>query len=544
MKSYLKTTFFLLFAALFVFSCEGSYDSLVGQRLENNPAPDSASGEAGNADFSNYVAIGNSLTAGFMDAALYTDGQQHSMAALIAEQLEYAGAPETFNQPDINSELGFNTSIEPNPQNLGRFKLNTDPSNGPIGPLPTTGGDQIGDYSGNASDLNNFGVPGIIVAQLTESATGGPDPTSPFFNRFYNRFASQPGSSTILQDAISANPSFFSLWIGSNDVLGYAIDGASNQSQLTDQSVFGQAFNGVINALMNNTSANGVVATIPNVLAVPYFQAVQWNVVSFDTSEAQDQQSITNLNQNFAQYNNALDQFRQMGVIDSAEAVQRKVDYEHGSNPVLINDEALTDLCNFDPNIAPYCTARPATSNDLLPLTASEVIGTLANPNNPTSILGVAVPLGDQYVLVPTEIQEIQARIQDFNNTISNAVSQNSNRLALYDAQGGTFADLFGQESGQFNPNDVGIRVDGTLLQPDFTPNGVFSTDGIHPNARGNALLANEFIRTIEDKFGSTIPKVNVLNQPSVQLCSGDCVSQQQPKQVIGNINYDISITR
>jgi hypothetical protein len=74
---------------------------------------------------------------------------------------------------------------------------------------------------------------------------------------------------------------------------------------------------------------------------------------------------------------------------------------------------------------------------------------------------------------------------------------------------------------------ELGIRINGTLLQPDFSPNGVFSTDGVHPNPRGYAILANEFIRVIENNFGATIPRVDVLDLPSVQLCAGDCVSQQ-----------------
>jgi len=86
----------------------------------------------------------------------------------------------------------------------------------------------------------------------------------------------------------------------------------------------------------------------------------------------------------------------------------------------------------------------------------------------------------------------------------------------------GAFADLFGVDG------ELGIRIAGTLLQPDFSPNGVFSTDGIHPNQRGNAILANEIIEVIESKFGAVVPEVDVLNLPSVQLCAGDCVSQQQ----------------
>jgi len=99
----------------------------------------------------------------------------------------------------------------------------------------------------------------------------------------------------------------------------------------------------------------------------------------------------------------------------------------------------------------------------------------------------------------------------------------NSTRIAFHstNAANGTFADLFGLSDGQ-----LGIRVSGTNLAPDFSPNGVFSTDGIHPNQRGNALLVNDVLETVESTFGATLPEVSVLNLPSVQTCAGDCVSQ------------------
>jgi lysophospholipase L1-like esterase len=554
MKSFLKTTFVLLFVASFAFSCENSHDALVDERLEDNPIPDtSVSADPGSADFSNYVAIGNSLTAGFMDAALYNDGQENALPALLAQQLQFAGAPETFNQPDINSELGFNTSVDPNPQDgtvLGRYKLDTSIP----GPSPTIGGDPIEAYSGSASDLNNFGVPGIFVGQLLTSGTGGPQ-SDPAFNPFYARFASSPGSSTILGDAIQAGPSFFTLWIGNNDVLGYAISGASNPTLLNSQADFDTQFNTVINQLMNNTTADGVVANIPNILAVPFFQAIPYNAISLSAEEAQQ------LNQNFGAVNQALDAVAANFPNHSQEEMNaRKVNYQEGTNPILANDPTLDDLEDeFDQleeseaissqqrqALVPYEQSRPLIQSELVTFSAGAVLGTEANPqsDSPTTI-GVVVPLGlnsaaagDEFYLTIQEQTEIETRRAAFNSTIATAVSQNSDRLALFDtnASDGAFADLFGTDG------EPGIRIEGTLLQPDFSPNGVFSTDGIHPNQRGNAILANEFIRVIEENFGATIPDVDVLNLPSVQLCAGNCASQQQQeKQLLGNINYGTS---
>lgn len=562
MKSFLKTSILFLLAGLIAFACESSYDALVDERIEDNPLPEPPSGEAGSADFSNYVAIGSSLTAGFMDAALYNGGQTNSFPALLAQQLEFTGAPDAFDQPDINSELGFNTSVR-NPQNgivLGRFKLDTDIP----GPSPTIGGDLITPYSGDVSSLNNFGVPGIVVGQLLTGATGGPEQQNPAFNPFYARFASSPGSSTVLGDAIVTQPTFFTLWIGSNDVLGYAISGASDPALLTSEADFNNQFNEVVNQLITNTSANGVVGTIPSVMLVPFFRAVTYDAIELTAEEAQQ------LNQGLAPVNAAL-----QAVADNfpnhsqADMDLRMVSYQEGANPILVNDPELDDLEDeFDQleavgaisaqqreQLVPYEQSRPLTQGELVTLTAGAVLGTELNPQSPTpTTIGVVIPLGfnpqapgadgDEFYLTLAEQNEIQTRTNAFNTIIASAVAQNSDRLALFDINAGfpgnpntsmgVFADLYGID-GQ-----LGIRVEGTTLLPDFSPNGVFSTDGIHPNPRGNALLANEFIEVIETAFGSSIPEVNVLNLPSVQLCAGECVSQQQ-KALIGSIRFGVS---
>ncbi len=562
MKSFLKTSILFLLAGFIAFACESSYDALVNERIEDNPLPEPPSGEAGSADFSNYIAIGNSLTAGFMDATLYNTGQANSLPALLAQQLEFTGAPDAFDQPDINSELGFNTSVA-NPQNgtvLGRFKLDTSIP----GPSPTIGGDPITPYSGDVANLNNFGVPGIVVGQLLTPATGGPEQQNPAFNPFYQRFATSPGSSTILGDAIATQPTFFTLWIGSNDVLGYAVSGASNPALLTSEADFNTQFHEVINQLIANTSANGVVGTIPSVSLVPFFRAVSYDAIELTAEEAQQ------LSQGLAPVNTALQAVADNFPNHSQDDMdQRMVSYQEGGNPILVNDPELDDLEDeFDQlelvnaisaqqrqQLVPYEQSRPLTQGELVTLTAGSVLGTEFNPQSPApTTIGVVIPLGfnpqtpgaagDEFYLTIPEQNEIQTRTNAFNTIIATAVAQNGERLALLDINAGfpgnpntslgAFADLYGID-GQ-----VGIRIEGTRLLPDFSPNGVFSTDGIHPNPRGNALLANEFIGVIEAAFGSSIPEVDVLNLPSVQLCAGDCVSQQQKAQ-IGNIRLGIS---
>jgi len=535
MKHIFKSLLFSISLAFLFFACDGEYDSLVSSQEADNPLP-TVSGDPGNADFSKVVTIGNSLTAGFKDGALYDFAQSKSLGAQLAHQLTFAGAPEVFNQPDINSAVGFNSSASNIGQGviLGRFKLDTSIP----GPSPVINGEIPGNYEGDRSALNNFGVPGIQVGQLLTPLTGTPN--NPAFNPLYARFASNPGTSTILGDAIAANPTFFTLWIGNNDVLGYALSGGTNTAILTDPASFQVQFSTVVSQLMENTQANGLVADIPALLFAPYFRAVAWNVIEFGEDEAA---TVAQLNGAFAGFNDALDAIVANLGHPAADAERRKVSYQVGKNPILIHDSDLEDLSpKFDILLAagaitveqrqalqPYVQARPMavsqqTGPEIALLAAGAILGTPADPSNPLSLQGIVVPLGEQYHLTSNKIVTIETARQSFNNIIANVVNSAGDRLALYETNSvnNAFADIWGLDG-----SGTGIRVGGVTLAPDFSPNGVFSTDGIHPNSRGIALVVNDMIEVIENKWGSSIPQIDVLALPGIQICAGDCVSQQ-----------------
>src|SRR5690625_5686009 len=105
--------------------------------------------------------------------------------------------------------------------------------------------------------------------------------------------------------------------------------------------------------------------------------------------------------------------------------------------------------------------------------------------------------------------------------------NSDSIRIALYDTDSvnSVFTDLFGIRSGQ-----KGTLVQGEYLEADFGINGVFSTDGVHTNARGNGLIVNDFIDTIEFSFESVIIRVDVLMLHGVVLCEGDCLRHHEHK--------------
>lgn len=548
-------TFFsvVILAGLLFTGCESEFDSLVDANKERNPIPDTdIEASQGDADFSNFITIGNSLTAGFMDGALYNNGQEHSLGVLMSAQFEFAGAPPVFNQPDVNSENGCNASITgncANPNPLGRFKLDTSIP----GPSPTVNGEQITAYSGAAAELNNFGVPGIRVGDLLNPGVGVP--SDPAFNPFYQRYASSPGSSTILDDAISSDPSFFTLWIGSNDVLGYALNGARNKDLLTSPEDFQEDFQEVVSRLTTETNADGVVATIPQILAIPFFRAVPYNAIPLD------QETAVQVNAGFEGFDQVLDAIVENLGHDPDDADRRRVNYQAGQNPILIVDRNLENLGpKFDiieqfggitaeqrEALQPYVQSRPIEQGELVLLSAASVLGTLADPQNPNTPIGVVIPLGPEFTLTFENQTEIETARLTFNSIIESTVtgaSGGDNQVALYntDDQDSAFSEIFGLDG-----SSPGITVEGVDLNPDFSPNGVFSTDGVHPNQRGNGIIANEFLSVIEDEFNAQLPPVDVLSLPSVSVCAGDCLSQQSSSIQIGqltNINIDNSYIR
>ncbi len=528
----MKQTYNLLFGLLafvLVFAACDMEDDLIDQRKTDNPliTPPDPTGTPGSADFSKYIAIGNSITAGYMDGALYDDGQAHSFPNLLATQFRISGVGGgDFNQPAINSVLGFNTIVDnPDPQTgafLGRFELDlTIP--GPVTSQATA--DDLTafltPYSGPS--INNFGAPGILLGQLLTPATGGPNSDlNPAYNPYYFRFASSPSpdgatGSTIIGDAIAAQPSFFTLWIGNNDLLGYALSGATNEAIFTDAGDFDFQYNTALESLLTNTTAKGVIINIPPILALPVFRAVPYNPVPLDEATA------TTLNAAFAGFNAALDGLTGIGQITADEAGKRKVTYAAGANPLLIFDKDLEDLGDkFDllvgggaitpeqrAALEPFVQARPTTSTDLVLLNAAAVIGEDLNPGAPgTALNGISVPFGDEYILTPEEQTAINQRSVDFNTTIGTMAATNSDRVALYDTNSptGVFLDIFGISDGV-----IGAEIDGFNYRPDFTPNGIFSTDAVHPNPKGQAILANEIIGVINASFGAEIPKIDIV---------------------------------
>ncbi|MFK7813640.1 MAG: G-D-S-L family lipolytic protein [Maribacter sp.] len=461
----------------------------------NVPMPPTPNYSSGDADFSNFVSVGNSLTAGYSDNALFIDGQTASFPNMMASSFEQVGGG-SFEIPFMADNLGGAT-LGGQPILGNRLFLSF--ATGSPAPIPVsgTGTTEIGVVL--PGPFNNMGVPGAksfhLLAPGYGNAAGVPIGAA---NPYYARFASSPNA-TILGDAAGQAPTFFSLWAGNNDVLSFATSGGAgvDQKMNPDPSTYGGnditsplAFAGVYNGILQTLTAGGakgVVANIPDVASIPFFTTVPHNPIPLDAATAGA------VNSAYAAYNGGLAQLQMLGAISAEEVTRRTISFSAGAtNAAVMIDEDLTDLTSFNPALI---NMRQTTADDLMVFTSQTVIGTLADPNNPASVNGVGVPLGDQWVLTPEEQAMIAEATMAFNQIIAEAAVTFD--LAFVDAN--AFQNVL---------NAGGIPLnDGTTVTATYGTGGGFSLDGVHPSPRGYALLANKFLEAIETKYGASLPK-------------------------------------
>ncbi|MEQ8927258.1 MAG: SGNH/GDSL hydrolase family protein [Fulvivirga sp.] len=543
MKNIKYIFYTLLSASVLITSCD-SEDDLIDERLAENPIVD-PNYNPGSLDISNYVAVGNSLSAGFADAALFPQGQMFSFPNIIGEQLQKSGG-NAFVYPDITSGNGFG-GLDDDGMPEGRSFISLEIALAALAGDPDAElGDAIQNSSGTAlntssttgSSLNNFGVPGARVIDLGVNGYGAANP-------FYGAFQSS-ASASILEDAVSANGTLFSLWIGSNDVLGYATSGGvkgeafnpTDPQTITDAATFQAAYSAALDALTAN-GAEGVVLNVPPVTIIPFFQIVTQLGGGINLIPLTEQAQVDALNGAYAAYNGALDAaaagaFGPNFTITAQEAAFRKITWQLGANPPVLMDESLTDLSLVDPALVNMRQAQvdPTTgATDLFPLTALAVIGTEAVPGVVESTIGTGVPIEDQYTLTLDEQVNVITAYATFNGIIAAEVAARPN-VHMVDV-GPLFADIFGlspaQAAGLALSTDAQAAADGSLgidingfnmvplsLSQEELFNSIWSTDGVHPNARGAAIVANEIIKKLNSTFNANIPTVNPLDYPGI----------------------------
>jgi len=509
---------YLLLAAIAVgfSSCKPEFDDEIS----------SGTYSAGEADFTSYVAVGNSLTSGYMDGTVFRTGQQYSFPNLLSKQFAVVGGGE-FTQPSYADDVNNVGGLLYKGNVIGQTRLIINMSVG--GPQNIVGRPTIDIETLQAKAFNNMGVPGAKSFHLLAPGYGNIAGISTGkSNPYFVRQATSPNA-TVLEDALSMKPTFFTNWIGSNDVLSYALSGGTGVNQLgnynpatygsddiTDPDVFAQTYSIITNNLTAN-GAKGVVATIPYVTSIPHFTTVPFNPLT---------PTLLGGDAVIDALNTQLLGPVKLILTAAGQGDRVQLFSKTAANPLLIKDETLTNLSTVLTNALiangiPAQTAgaigqifgqaRHATSQDLFVLNTSSVIGKPSGLQAPFDKIGVTFPLEDKYTLIPQEQEEIRVATDAFNNIIKNIA--NSKGLAIADMNV-ILAKLV-----------TGIRVaDGQIYTADYFKGlgnmnvVLFSLDGVHPNPRGYALITNEILQVINKHFKANLPLLVPGNFPGVTI--------------------------
>jgi hypothetical protein len=418
--------------------------------------------DAGKLDVSRYVAFGNSITSGYADGALYYDGQMASYANLLAGQFELIGGGE-FKQPLMPmGSVGYGAAGN------SRYALGLVKDCNNVNSLaPKAGAGDVNALASVAADgpFNNMGIPGAKAITSIYPGYGNPANGLGSYNPFFTRIleVSEYATASMLAKAAAQKPTFFSLFIGNNDVLSYALAGGAADSITPSSGGPGTGFDATIDLIVSSLSANGakgVIANIPDITHLPYFNLVPYNGLVLDSAKAAALSAIP-------------------------AYVAAGIKFTKGNNPFLIVDKTLP----------PFFSTRKMKPGELILLSAPQ-------DSMKCFGLGSMAPLHNRYVLDEMELGKIKAAINNYNNKLK----------AVADEKGFAFVDV----NAFMAKVKIGMLYNGVTISTTFVSGGAFSLDGVHLTPIGNALLANEFIKAINSTYGSNIPLVEVTKYKGV----------------------------
>ncbi len=410
--------------------------------------------ERGDADFSRYMAAGSSHTAGITNRSLYLEGQKNSYPNMLAQQFRTVGGGE-FKQPLVEGEHGWP---------LGKFML--DNVQGACDTLPywavvpfrgalDTTGTHLNIFS-----QGPFGNMGIPESKVTDYTTAG----FASINRYARRMFDKPATARPVDELLLPEHTFFTLWLGIEDVLNYAAAGGettpvpNNRNLVTPAAQFAVAYDSVLNTLTRN-GAKGVVLTIPDVLEMPYFNAIPAKGMDLNMKDA----NRLNLKYNSTQ-----------------------VHFDVGMNYFLVEDETA-------PNGYRQLRAGEYVRMDV-PMDSIRCAG-----------WGWEVPMPGAWVITAAEVQKIRGAINDYNSIIH--VLAKNYQIPVSDVR--YYLETVIKDGAQYNGGNYTYA---------FLHGGLFSLDGLRFTGRGNALIANCIINTINEHYGSSIPLVDVNSYSGIKI--------------------------
>lgn len=418
---------------------------------------------SGSANFSRLFSIGNSITAGYQSGTIYQSGQMYSYGNLIAKQVGTSYEIPYISDPGLGGRMEV--------AKLSPFTIYTNPLKG--SPL----------NSNYPYPYNNLGVPGALlydVLYAKSSTTCASYVFSNTPNPYFDVILRGKGT-TQIEQALSQAPTFLTIWIGNNDVLGYATSGGTSPAAPTDPTTqFGPLFGGIMQGLVQfKTQANAnlgvAIGNIPNVSAIPFFTTVGMQMAA-NTSIPWSSLPLGFVYQKSGETG-----------VGSGSATQQD----------LLNKNVLVTL-----KASSYAALLGQPTGIVY-----RGLGGLPAGIDTTQPFGFHPqnPFPNALVLDADEITIANNAVSAFNSIIANIVgllNQQGIPTALVDI------------NTVFNQFIAGKTVNGINFNTTYVSGGLFSLDGVHPSNQAHGIIANEFIKAINTKFGASIPLVDVSKLP------------------------------
>ncbi len=379
--------------------------------------------------FQRYVSMGNSITAGFQSGGLNDSLQGLAYPVLLARAMQ-----TTFYYPSINYVPSLNLYGCPSPITF----IFSDPPTRlgpPTAPPCSLRNPNIPPY------LNNVAFPGADVLELLNTNYAPPQPP-PSATDAYKLFLL--GGRTELQRAREVSPTFVSVWIGNNDVLGAILDpvDAGSAADITPPATFATRYNALMDSIDSFGSVQGgALLGVVQVAGAPYVSQGRY----YFAAQAAFPPGRLTVN------TNCLDSL----VVGPGDTVRVLVPFHYG---------------------APIIAAAAAGSNQTLDCSVPQVISV----NEALGMIGAVI---------------------QYNTTIKAAADA---RGWLY-LDPNALLQLLAQDPAQIRPFPA-FPPDANATAAPFGT--AVSRDGIHPSTATQKLIAQSLQQAINAFYGSAIPAV------------------------------------
>jgi phospholipase/lecithinase/hemolysin len=381
--------------------------------------------------FQRYVALGNSITAGFQSAGINDSTQRRSYAQLLAKamgtsfvypSLNGRGCPPPFTNNVTQSRVGGGTG------STCDLRI----------PQSPTG------------ILNSLAVPGARVTELL-SNFGVPFSSSNALTTFFL------GGRTQIERMQEAHPTFVTVWIGNNDVLG-ALTSSTNPGDptlITPLALFTAQYDSVLDAI-EATGAKAALVSVADVTVIPYAsRAAIWYCVK-----------------------------------------------NGGCPPPLPpQDPLLASIPTFSVNA--NCAPVPPAGGGLailVPWTIGLTKVSTALAGTPSSI-DCSV---DNEVVTTSELVGLGTAVAQFNAHIQAEAA--SRGMAYIDVNPALTALVGTGVIPSFPIVWTTLRPPPASPVDSITFGSMFTLDGVHPSATAHRLVADSVASGINQQFGTALP--------------------------------------